>query len=37
MTGTGVQAQMVEAERRKEMNNKKSLLKIDPSQRINKK
>ena len=34
MNGTGVQAQMVEAERRKEMNNNKSLLKIDPSQRI---
>ena len=37
MNGVGVQAQMAEAERRKELNNNKSLLKIDPSQRINKK
>jgi hypothetical protein len=37
MNGVGVQAQMAEAERRKELNNKASLLKVDPSQRINKK
>jgi len=37
MKGTGVQNQMAEAERRKEIHNNNSLLKIDPSQRINKK
>ena len=37
MNSVGVQSQMAEAERRKQMNNNKSLLKVDPSQRINKK
>mgnify|MGYP001218016943 FL=1 len=36
MNSVGVQSQLAEAERRKQINNKKSLLKIDPSQRINK-
>ena len=37
MNSVGVQSQMAEAERRKQMTNNKSLLKVDPSQRINKK
>ena len=37
MNSVGVQAQMAEAERRKQLNNNTSLLKVDPSQRINKK
>ena len=37
MNSVTVQNQMAEAERRKEMNKNKSLLKVDPSQRINKK
>ena len=37
MNSVGVQSQLAEAERRKELNNNKSLLKVDPSQRINKK
>jgi hypothetical protein len=37
MNSLSVQNQMAEAERRKQIKNNKSLLKVDPSQRINKK